>query len=76
MKITIKSLKQLTYDVDLTDTATIEQLKKLVEEKHGLDSTNMKILYGGIILDDKISKIIRKKIFSKNENIISYFIIK
>jgi UV excision repair protein RAD23 len=53
MKITIKSLKQLTYDVELTDTATVEQLKKLVEEKHGFDSTNMKLLYSGIILDDK-----------------------
>jgi len=53
MKITIKSLKQLTYDVDLSDTATVEQLKKLVEEKHGFDSTNMKLLYSGIILDDK-----------------------
>lgn len=53
MKITIKSLKQINYDVEISETATVEQLKKLVAEKHGFDSTTMKLLHLGVILDDK-----------------------
>jgi UV excision repair protein RAD23 len=53
MKITIKSLKQINYDVEISDASTVEQLKKLVEEKHGFDSTTMKLLFTGIILEDK-----------------------
>lgn len=53
MKITIKSLKQLTYDVEISEISSVSELKKLVEEKHGFDSSNMKLLYTGIILEDK-----------------------
>jgi UV excision repair protein RAD23 len=53
MKITIKSLKQLTYDVEISEKSTVSELKKLVEEKHGFDSSNIKLLYTGIILEDK-----------------------
>jgi UV excision repair protein RAD23 len=54
MKLTIKSLKQISYNVEIPQDATVLALKQEIENKHHFDSKSIKLLYNGIILiDDK-----------------------
>lgn len=54
MKITIKSLKQIKYEIEIpSDEITIKDMKQEIEKSHGLDSESMKILFNGSMLDDK-----------------------
>ena len=53
MKIIIKNLKQVQYNVEIeSDEKTIKDLKKAIEIAHGFDSSLMKLLHNGAILDD------------------------
>lgn len=60
MKLTIKSLKQIPYDVEVAnDQATVEELKKTIENVHNFDSTSLKLVFNGVVLDNakKLSEI-------------------
>ena len=53
MKIVIKTLKQVTYDVEISsEKTTILDLKKEIEKFHGFDSSTLKLLFNGVVLDD------------------------
>ena len=53
MKIIIKSLKQVLYNVEIeSDLKTIKDLKNKIEEIHSFDSYIMKLIYNGVILED------------------------
>ncbi len=53
MKIIIKNLKQVQYNVEIeSDEKTIKDLKMAIETAHGFDSSLMKLLHNGAILDD------------------------
>lgn len=54
MKLTIKSLKQIPYEIELQDTEdlNVSELKMEMETKHGFDSKFIKLLYKGSMLDD------------------------
>ena len=53
MKIVLQSLKQIKYEVDITDYCSVLDLKKLVESKHGFDHSVLKLLHKGKILEDQ-----------------------
>ncbi len=54
MKLIIKNLKQVTYDVEVpSDKITIADLKKEIEKSHGFDSAQLKLLHNGVILVDE-----------------------
>ena len=54
MKLIIKNLKQVTYEVEVpSEKTTILDLKKEVEKVHGFDSTQIKLLFQGTILKDE-----------------------
>jgi UV excision repair protein RAD23 len=55
MKLTIKTLKQVSYPVEIAQEATVGQLKSEIESKHNFDSKSMKLLYNGVVLDDQKS---------------------
>ena len=68
MKIIIKSLKQVLYNVEIeSDLKTIKDLKNKIEEIHSFDSYIMKLIYNGVILED--AKTLRDYNI-KDENII------
>ena len=53
MKITLKSLKQVAYDIEVdTDEISIMELKKTAESVHGFDHSCLKLVFNGSILDD------------------------
>ena len=53
MKIIVKNLKQVQYNVEIgSDEKTIKDLKNAIEKAHGFDSNLMKLLHNGAILDD------------------------
>ena len=53
MKIIIKNIKQVQYNVEVpSDTITIKDLKSEIEKSHGFDSSQLKLLYSGAVLDD------------------------
>ena len=53
MKLIIKNLKQVTYNVEINlEKPTILDLKKEIEKVHGFDSATLKLLFNGVILDD------------------------
>ena len=53
MKIVIKTLKQVTYNVEISsEKSTILDLKKEIEKLHGFDSSTLKLLFNGVVLDD------------------------
>ena len=53
MKITIKNLKQISYNVEITsEKPSVLDLKKEIEKEHGFDSTLLKLLFNGVVLDD------------------------
>jgi len=54
MKITLKSLKQVPYEVEIqSEDILIKDLKKEIEKKHGFDSECIKILFKGFMLNDE-----------------------
>jgi UV excision repair protein RAD23 len=55
MKLTIKTLKQISYTVEVQAEALVSNLKEEIEKSHGLDSKSIKLLYNGVVLDDKKS---------------------
>lgn len=52
MKLTIKTLKQISYQVEVGLDATVKGLKEEIESKHGLDSKSIKLLFNGTVLED------------------------
>ena len=53
MKLTIKSLKQIPYELEVADEElTVLDLKKEFEKKHGFDHTTVKLVFAGSVLDD------------------------
>jgi UV excision repair protein RAD23 len=53
MKLVIKSLKQVPYDIEIeSDQSTVLDVKKAMESGHGFDHTSMKLVFNGSVLDD------------------------
>jgi UV excision repair protein RAD23 len=53
MKFTIKSLKQVPYEVEVeSDSVTVKDLKIQFEKAHGFDHSSLKFVFNGVILDD------------------------
>ena len=53
MKLIIKNLKQVTCNIELTiERPIVLDLKKEIEKIYGLDSSQLKLLFNGIILED------------------------
>ena len=68
MKIIVKNLKQVEYNVEIeSDQKTIKDLKNEIEKVHGFDSNLMKLLHNGVILED--SKTLESYNI-KNENVV------
>lgn len=54
MKLTIKTLKQVEYPIELdNDDIDIQSLKLKIQEKHGFEADKMKLLYQGLILTNE-----------------------
>ena len=54
MKLIIKNLKQVTYNVEVaSDKITILDLKKEIEKAHGFDASQLKLLHNGVVLQDE-----------------------
>ena len=68
MKIIVKNLKQVEYNVEIeSDQKTIKDLKNEIEKVHGFDSNLMKLLHNGAVLED--SKTLESYNI-KNENVV------
>ena len=68
MKIIVKNLKQVTYNVEIeSDQKTVKDLKNEIEKIHGFDSNLMKLLHNGVVLED--SKTLENYNI-KNENVV------
>ena len=53
MKLTVKSLKQVPYEVEVdSESSLVKDLKQAVEKAHGFDSQAMKLVFNGQVLDD------------------------
>jgi len=53
MKLIIKNLKQVTYDVEVPSAeSTILDLKKAIETAHNFEATQLKLLHNGVVLED------------------------
>lgn len=53
MKLTIKTLKKVSYEIEVSpETDTVELMKMNIEKKSGFDSKTMKLLFNGVVLDD------------------------
>ena len=53
MKITIKSIKQVAYIVDVpSEEIKVIELKSIIENTHNFDKTALKLLFNGTLLDD------------------------
>ena len=53
MKLIIKNLKQVPHEVEIPNTdITVKELKAEIEKSHGFDSTLIKLLFSGAVLDD------------------------
>ena len=53
MKLILKNLKQVQYNVELeSDKKTIQDLKNEIEKIHGFDAAQLKLLHNGRILDN------------------------
>jgi UV excision repair protein RAD23 len=56
MKITIKSIKQVPYDVEVPSEETkVLELKAIIENTHNFDKSALKLLFNGTLLDDNKS---------------------
>ena len=53
MKITIKNLKQVAFQVEVpSEKSTVFDLKKAIETTHNFDATQLKLLFSGVVLED------------------------
>ncbi len=53
MKVIVKNLKKVTYETNINDDSlTILQFKEEIQKQHGFESSNLKLLKDGIILDN------------------------
>ena len=53
MKLILKNLKQVQYNVDVeSEKSTVKDLKKEIEKAHGFDSNQIKLLHNGKVLED------------------------
>ena len=53
MKITIKNLKQVAFEVEVpSEKSTVLDLKKAIETSHNFDATQLKLLFSGVVLED------------------------
>ncbi len=53
MKLIIKNIKQVVYNVEVeSDKLTVLDLKKEIEKAHGFDSNLLKLLFNGVVLED------------------------
>lgn len=54
MKIKLKTLKQNIFEVDLpAEDSSVLELKQIIENKHSFEVTSIKLLFNGLVLDDK-----------------------
>jgi UV excision repair protein RAD23 len=54
MKLKFRTLKSTEYQIIVPDSSiTVLELKKLIEQEQGSEADSIKLLYNGIILDDK-----------------------
>ncbi len=68
MKITIKSLKKVEYEVEIaSDELLIKDLKAEIEKTHGFEADSIKVLFKGSMLDDK--KQIKDYIISEGDTL-------
>ena len=53
MKLIIKNLKQIPYEVEVKDDKiTINELKLEIEKVHNFEASNLKLLFNGMVLDN------------------------
>ena len=53
MKLILKNLKQVQYNVEVeSEKSTIKDLKNEIEKEHGFDSNLIKLLHNGKVLED------------------------
>ena len=53
MKVIIKNLKQVTFEIEVPSAqSTVLDLKKAIEKERNFDSEQLKLLFLGVILDD------------------------
>ena len=53
MKLIIKNLKQVPHEVEVPNAdVTVKDLKNEIEKVHGFDSSIIKLLFSGAVLDD------------------------
>ena len=54
MKLILKNLKQVQYNVEVeSEKITVKDLKKEIEKDHGFDSNLIKLLHNGKVLEDE-----------------------
>ena len=69
MKLIIKTLKQVSYNVEIpSEKSTVLELKKELEKMHGFDASLLKLLFNGVILED--SKTLQEYKIQENSIII------
>lgn len=69
MKIILKNLKQVAYNIEIpSENLSILNLKKEIEKIHGFDASQLKLLHNGIVLDD--SKTLEDYKIQENSTII------
>ena len=53
MKLILKNLKQVAYNIEITsENLSILNLKKEIEKVYGFDASQLKLLHNGAVLDD------------------------
>ena len=54
MKVIIKNLKQITYEVEIPSAqSTVLDLKKAIETAHNFEASQLKLLFFGVVLQDE-----------------------
>ena len=54
MKIKVKTLKSIQHDIEVSnEEISIKELKDLIEEQRGFESESIKLLFNGLLLEDK-----------------------
>ena len=69
MKVVVKTLKQVQYNVEISsEKSTILELKKEIEKLYGFDSYTLKLLFNGKLLED--SKTLKEYNIKEDSNLI------
>eukprot|EP01080_Neovahlkampfia_damariscottae_P005793 gene5793-9614_t len=55
MKLIVKTLANQSFETEVDSNATIAEVKKKIEEAHQYDSANMKLIFNGKVLDNKLT---------------------